>query len=154
MENRKHDINKYKEKLRDVRFCARRIMFKNMIFQNVIDLIPKGWNIEPIDWGYGYKLKPDANIDISLADFDKIITKFAKMINKEPSVSISEDYMEASFGLSTNMNHEFYYSVYFEFVVGNTEKCDFETVTEEIKKSVPTGYCKLLAEKKFLQRIN
>lgn len=154
MENRKHDIIKYKETLREVKVCARRIMLKNMIFQNVSDLIPKGWNTESLGWGYGYKLKPNTDMNISLADFDKIMTKFAKKINTEPHVYISEDHMEASFGLCTNMNSEFYNSVYLEFVVGNTEKCDFETITEQVTKSAPTGYCKLLAEKRFLQTTN
>jgi hypothetical protein len=38
-----------------------------------------------------------------------------------------------------------------ELVMGNTEKCDFVEVEVMEKKFEPTGYCKALSEKRYLQ---
>jgi hypothetical protein len=151
----KHFLNELQNRKRSVIELGRQIMLSRMVADNITDIIPIGWKITPRDT-WGLRLSPEENVVVTADQFDKIISKFARTFNKEPRVNINTDIMDGSFwvypgGQHIGKDNFRWESIMIEIVVGNTEKCEFIYKRKMNKQAQLTGYCKILAEKKYLK---
>jgi hypothetical protein len=146
-------LNGFKRARREVRSTARKAMFIKMVAQNIADLIPATWQMT--NTAYGIRYKPIEGTVITPDVLDKLLAKLAKALNYEPSKSVSPDTITADFYVyPTAYNKaEWTEGVNIEFTIGNTEKCDFIVTQVTRDESEPTGYCKLLKEKKYLLKM-
>jgi hypothetical protein len=148
----KRYIADYKHQLRYVKNVGTKTMLSRMIIQNIQDIVPDKWEIDYSTYDYGITLKPKGNVDIQIDEFEKTIAKLARKFNKEPYVSVQKESLSASFYLYTRYNDKYSnQSICIDITTDNKEKCDFETIEEINTVMKPTGYCKLLSERKFLQ---
>jgi len=136
---------------RALRAVTYRIMVGRMVADNIADLIPKGWEMQHNN--YYLSFAPAEGSGITAADLDKLGAKLARAFNCEPKKTITADVIDFTWWVyPTFMNKwDWKESVMIEFKIGNTEKCDFIVKRKMQKISEPTGYCKALAEKKYLE---
>lgn len=136
---------------RELKDLSSRLLSRDMIFDNIKDIIPAGCVLvknENYTNKVFIKFKDETEeTPITVDKFEAVVKKLAKKLRKEPALYINEATLEACWYMRP-MNTSY---VYVELTCGNTEKCDFVTVTREVTESEPTGYCKLLKEKKFLE---
>ena len=146
--------NNYNTLLEDYKISKKRtnvlvnnIMRTRMIYHNILDMIPGGWDVE-LSPGHIDMIPVDEFVTIDV--FDKITKKFTRIFNTNPYVHINKEDIDSSFYLYVG-NHD---SVIFTIRSKNTEKCDFEIVTETYQTTKPVGYCKLIADKNYLNEVN
>ena len=146
----------YKRKLREVKDFAKDVMFTRMVMQNIADLIPLDrLKMEKTYWHAGVTIRPKVNeegkeIPFPPDEFDKLIGRLARAFNNEPTLTIDKDKMDGTFWLYPKMLNEWHQSVIVEVIIGNTEACDIDYVEEVVKVPKLTGFCKALAEKKYI----
>ena len=143
----------FKRARKEVRNTARKAMFIKMVAQNIADLIPVTWQLT--NTPYGIRYKPVEGTVITPDVLDRLLAKLAKALNYEPSKSVSPDTITAVFYVYPTAYNKADWTegVNIEFTIGNTEKCDFVVKQITRVESEPTGYCKLLKEKKYLHHV-
>lgn len=142
----------YVNRKNEVRELTRRIMLNNMVADNLADLIPKSkWDLQSHGWQW---MRYYATEGTTVADLDKLGAKLAKAFGKEPSISVTKDYVVFTFWLYPNMGDKKanYPNISLDFCIGNTEKCDFVETEVLEKRYEPTGYCKQLKERLYLTK--
>jgi hypothetical protein len=146
-------LTEYTYVKRQVRNTTRKIMLIRMVTQNIQDLIPSddapyNWELTPCS--YGIKIK--AGSGLTVQDADKLAGRLAKALHYEPRKEIYESIITWDFWTYPVAfdKHDWIESVNIEISAGNTEKCDFIIKRKMQKISEPTGYCKALKEKMYL----
>jgi hypothetical protein len=136
---------------RELKDLSSRLLSRDMIFDNIKDLIPAECVLTKNDHYTGrifIKFKDETeDTPITVDRFEKVVKKLAKKFRKEPSVYVNEATLEACWFMRV-VNGS---CVYVELTCGNTEKCDFITVTKEVTETEAVGYCAILKQKKFLE---
>jgi hypothetical protein len=135
---------------RELKDLSSRLLSRDIIFDNIKDLIPAECVLSKHEHYTGrlfIKFKDETEeTPITVDRFEKAVKKLAKKFRKEPTVYVNEATLEACWFMRVVSN-----CIYVELTCGNTEKCDFVTVTREVTETEPTGYCALLKQKKFLE---
>jgi len=134
----------YRKQLREV---VHRIMIARMIAQNIAELIPAGWELQQGSWAT-LEYKPAEGSSITVADMDKACGRLARKLRNEPTRTVGKDKIDFTFYLYPRTGD--YSCTMVSFLIGNSESCDFEVKRKMQKTYVPTGYCKKLAEAKYL----
>jgi hypothetical protein len=147
MDDAKEAVKKAQAALKDASY---RIMLTRMVADNIADLMPKGWEIKPYYYGTAVHFNA-VDEKITLADLDKLATKLAKAFDTEPMKLIGTNTVNFTFYLyPKNGAKQCPTGTRLELTIGNTEKCEVETVDVIKKETKLTGYCAALEAKKYL----
>jgi len=157
-------INSYKNAFRQAKEGLRNIvlsiMMSKMVFDVLNEIVPSNWAIKPDYWRGDLRvtsaceeIKPTPN------ELDKLVAKIAKYFNTEPSISIDENSVSASINIYRSKKLGSYSTEYGAAVTiaistSNTEKCEITYKRKMRKIPILSGYCKELAEKKYLPQVN
>jgi hypothetical protein len=132
---------------------ATQITATKMVADNITDIVPKGWVMNVASWGAHIDLVPPKGTGIDVIDYHA--GRLARQLNVEPKKNVTQNeiiityYLFPSFETRQGWRTNVAVTIY----TGNSEKCDVEVVEEmqPVKKTVLTGYCKVLAETKYLK---
>lgn len=156
MNNREVFLSDYRYKLKQARRVGERMMLTNMLYDNVKDLIPSCWKIEP-SYCAGLRISPVDDKASMVDQFVKLNKKLAKTFRKEPYMIVEKDILNSTFYCRLNYNDKYKYKpLIIDIYVGNTEKCEIieTTVVEEVVHTELTGYCKMIKERKYYEESN
>ena len=150
-------LSAYKFKTAELKAIARKINFGTEVSQNIESLIPKQWTIKGDNYGGDIRIYPKAE-GLTADRFDKLLAILTKALNIEPDKDIDVKTLHACFhrfrAKSFGSRHKDYSClIRIEIIAENSERCEIitEEVTETKMVTRLTGYCKGLAEKKYLK---
>jgi len=137
---------------RTLRSISSKVMVARMVADNIADLIPKEWQLQN-NGSYYLHFRPAEGSGVTAADLDKLAKKLSKAFNTEPTKTVTPETIDFTWWSYPSFMERWNWkeSVMIEFVIGNTEKCDFVVKRKMRKVSESTGYCKALQEKKYLE---
>jgi len=154
-------LKEYKRLKNELRNDVKRMSFGKMVAQNIEDILPKQWKLEPDNYRGDLRISPRG--DALTADrFDKLLAILSRHLQSEPTKRIDKKTLYAYFVIYRTdttrpvTNYKAYsdynVSIRIEINVNNTESCEIvtETVTETVERTTLTGYCKAIAEKHYL----
>jgi len=135
---------------KDFRTSILKMTLNRMVAHNLTDLIdPQKWTAQCSGWSWmEYRAKEGTTI----ADLDRLAKKLSKIWNCEPQKEISTNTIWFRWWAYPTNGREIgkLPSVMVEFVIVNSEKCDFIETTVTETRYEPTGYCKALKERHYL----
>ena len=145
-------LQQYKNQKRQFLQYVKCVFANNMVLQNID--VPEGWVAEAHT--FGVRITPqwiDGNERPVLADeFDRVVRKISRNFRSEPSIEIDKERMNADWWLYPKFERKtVMYPVNIDLRCGNTEACELIEKEVVVKKYELTGFCKALAEKKFVK---
>ena len=140
-----------KKAQKNVLAVVHRLMITRMVADNVADIIvPFGWELKKT-FSLCVHYEPAAGSNITITDLDKLAAKLSKVFNTEPYKNLSRDVVDFTFYLHPRLGGDWQVcGTRIEFVIGNTEACEVETIDVVRQETQLTGYCKALSDKKYL----
>jgi len=143
-------LSKFKNLKTEIRIMAHKVMLSRMVADNLRDIIPTAYQIEPVSFSYGVRISPvDAGMTVD--HFPKLTARLTKIFHRKPSVEVSKEYMTATWWIYPGFEEKFISDnqIRIELVFGNTEKCELIPKTLTYEGYELTGYCKAVKEMNY-----
>jgi len=146
-------LHEYKIIKQQLDILVRDVSFGKQVSDNIRDIIPNGWKLEPDNYRGDIRITP-INENMTAEQFDIALSKLARVLRIEPYKDINETNLSATFHLYRERHlgtkHGSNGHVRIEINLKNTEACEVIYKRKMQKVAVLTGYCKALNDKKYL----
>lgn len=126
-----------------MRNTVRYFVLSKIIAENIKDVINPDFEVTVDE---NVTIKPRSE-NVHISEWDAQVSRIAKWIGEEPLKTMSNRSVTAVF----RVYHSRFGTIFVTVKADNTEQCDMTTVFEQVEKTVPTGYCAMLLEKRYLK---
>jgi len=143
-------LSKYRSIKEMFRELSRKVMLTRMVADNLRDVVPTAYKIDPVQYSHGIMISP-VDPGLSVDNFPKMTKKLAKILHRKPSIDITPELMTAVWWTYPTMGEIGRTSnqIRIELVFGNTEKCELIPTKVTVESFELSGYCKQIKEMEY-----